>query len=1429
MKNKLLYIFVAILLTACSDEEKLIKPVTVTYTATATVVEGGSLSPASQQITAGEKGVFNLVINNGFSLHSIQGCDGSLNGATYTTGAMHSDCSITPIFKRIQETKSYLASTVTTQGGSLHPANRLIEAGQHGVFEVIIDNGFRLQSIQGCSGSLSGSTYTTGPMQASCTITPVFSADTETPIYLASTATTEGGTLNPNSQQITEGQQGVFEVVADKGFNLQSITGCNGTLNGSTYTTGAMQGHCTITPIFSANIKTYVVNTTASKGGTLNPNSQQITEGQQGVFEVVADKDFSLQSITGCNGTLNGSTYTTGKMQADCHITPVFNINSYIADTITVEGGRLNPVSQTIEAGQQATFEIIVDEYFNLKSVQGCGGTLNGLTYTTAAMHANCSITPTFSIETYVADTVSATGGSLTPGNRSIERGKQGSFEVVADQGFVLLNVEGCNGTLNGTTYTTGIMSANCTITPTFITNAENAIANQNHTLATASELIEFSIKQLTAIETSNQTTVKQLYQGIGSTITWNPTHDSITFSTFMPENTFTVLPSNVDGSGNVAISGLVMAGEQQSQRYATMAGNLFSVNRSAETDILLKNLLDWLTQGEDKVDGFNVITAQMPSLADSHYFRHNEHIRIWLNEFYPTSHSINQANSCDYAELISCIDAQKPDLIILSDIDRQSLGYEGIKSAMVKAKAMGIPLLLSNYQRTQSPMLAPLYLEMGVATSGNYWTKRQTKDLNISEIIKEDASLVAVKSLLYDLDAGNFNTSVLNDCTGNFLNYCRTDAFTTAFRAGADWYRNNAIAFDTNSLNIFAKNNFDLMKAGLLLADKYRSKIDYPITYDEHTQWQQALFADWLISYIRPNNLTQPDLGQFIQSAGSLSKNTPAHYTYPKTITEHKTISVPYSGQWTTTGWYALPGQTIKLTRSDLSSATVKVKLNYHRPNTNRVYQNRIYRAPLELMQQRLTLAANKPLEFSTPYGGPIYLHISGSKDFNIKVTAEGVTKHPTITDFSDAQQILTFNELLENTELPHIDLRTDGAEQHLRRDRFTNAIKGNFPNVNALLNSIANDHINNLYGLAGFKLQGKALTESLPTDVLSTCQGLFGSDCIDNAIHTRTMIQHANYDQNAHCGAGCSGNPWDAGWNINPTGWGDNHELGHNLQTNRLNVQYATEANRDNWTGYSSRAGENSNNIFPYYVAWKTHYIRDGNTNEIKGGMNNKDLFYVFMSDAANIKDNSGQRLIYDANCKLISSGVDRYEGLWESNAYAIHNSYRMTFYIQMAFKAHGMVMNDGTTLANGFNIFTLLYQHHRIFGKYANNATNWEANRTKLGFSLFPYNGNNVYGGRAIANIPGNDFMLVSLSKLTGKDWRSHFDMFGLRYSSLAAAQVVENATNGAVPMGMYQLELEYPPANVSENLTFIPMSLTDGTTLWKGQTSPTQCNN
>ncbi|QSX37630.1 ImpA family metalloprotease [Shewanella sedimentimangrovi] len=1051
--------------------------------------------------------------------------------------------------------------------------------------------------------------------------------------------------------------------------------------------------------------------------------------------------------------------------------------------------------------------------------LSACGGGSEG---TDTSQPAATTPTTTF----YTASASAGVGGRLSPASLSIESGKQGTFSVSADSGYVLDSISGCGGDLNGNSYTTAAMGADCSVSAGFITNAENAIRHQDHSLASDAELIDFARDQISDAETKRLALVDQMFQGISS-INWHPSHDSITFSSYLPGTTFTLLPLNVDGSGNPATGGLVMVSDMEPQRMAAMAANMFSVDTSTGTDLLLKQLIHWLTRGQDQQDGLSVVTAQVPSKADSWYFPHNEAIRSWLASNYPDSHSINEANVCDYQALGRCIDERKPDLILLSDIDRESLGHAGLAAALEKAKAAGIPLLLANYEREESAMLAPLYRQMGLATRGNYWGNRHAANLSVDAIKAADPDLIAVDTLLGNLRSGHFDTALLSDCGGNFL-YCDSADFAAAFKTGADWLRGAAKTLDHSDANPFDNVKLQLLQANLLLADKYRAAIDYPIAWEEHQAWQQAMFADWLVSYARPNNPAQPDLGEFVTDRSNLAKGSNAGYALPVTETERRQIAVPYAGQWTTTGWYALPGQRITLTRHDNHDVSAEIKLNYHRSNTNRAFQQHVYRGPLELATQRLVLAPGQSLSFSSPYGGPIYLYLAGNAaEVSVDVTAEGIAHHPSILDFSSQAQIDKFNQQIQTTELPHVDLRTDGAEQHLRRDRFLGAIGGNIPDVTALLRSIVDDHINSVYTLAGLKIQGKTLAESLPADVRSACSNLLGANCLDAGLNTRKIIQHANYDQNAHCGGGCSGNPWDASWEISPTGWGDNHELGHNLQTNRLNVQYAAAADTDNWPGYGSRAGENSNNIFPYFVKWKSHYVRDGSSDPITDGhMNHKDLFYAFMSDAAKLTDGSGNRVVLAPNCQAMDSGADRYEAPWKSNAYAVHNGYRMAFYVQMVLRAHRMTLADGTVLENGFNLVTLLYQHSRIFGKYA-NQTDWDAHKDSLGFGLFPYSGHAVYGGRTVAGIPGNDFMLVSLSKLTGIDWRSHFDLLGLRYSSLAAAQVAANAGKGALPMGMYVLETNLPPANMSSGLSFLPLSVSDGSTLWQDGSSPVSC--
>ena len=81
------------------------------------------------------------------------------------------------------------------------------------------------------------------------------------------------------------------------------------------------------------------------------------------------------------------------------------------------------------------------------------------------------------------------------------------------------------------------------------------------------------------------------------------------------------------------------------------------------------------------------------------------------------------------------------------------------------------------------------------------------------------------------------------------------------------------------------------------------------------------------------------------------------------------------------------------------------------------------------------------------------------------------------------------------------------------------------------------------------------------------------------------------------------------------------------------------------------------------------------------------------------------------------------------------------------------------------SGWDIFTLLYHHDRLFSAAVADATVWSSERDALGFSTFADAG----------SIDGNDFMLLSYSFLTERDQRPFFDLWGVTYSSEASEQI------------------------------------------------------
>ena len=79
--------------------------------------------------------------------------------------------------------------------------------------------------------------------------------------------------------------------------------------------------------------------------------------------------------------------------------------------------GSITPPSTKVDHGSSTTFTVTPDTGYSVQSVEGCGGTLVGDTYTTAAVKADCTVTATFVLNRYTVSTQVAAGqGSVDPG-----------------------------------------------------------------------------------------------------------------------------------------------------------------------------------------------------------------------------------------------------------------------------------------------------------------------------------------------------------------------------------------------------------------------------------------------------------------------------------------------------------------------------------------------------------------------------------------------------------------------------------------------------------------------------------------------------------------------------------------------------------------------------------------------------------------------------------------------------------------------------------------------------------------------------------------------------------------------------------------------------------------------------------------------------
>jgi Leucine-rich repeat (LRR) protein len=212
----------------------------------------------------------------------------------------------------------------------------------------------------------------------------------------------------------------------------------------------------------------FLVSTQAGTGGSVSPASTSVLQGNSTSFSVTTNTGFSIDNVSGCGGSLSGSTYTTGAITAACTVTASFKKLSFTVSASGSAGGTITPVLQQILYGDTATINVKADSGFVTSAVTGCNGQLQGEVYRTGAITADCKVEAVFAASSFQVTTQVSAGGKLSLQNPQVKFGETLQFTLLPDTGFDITTATGCGGKLSGAVFTTAPITAACTVEARF-------------------------------------------------------------------------------------------------------------------------------------------------------------------------------------------------------------------------------------------------------------------------------------------------------------------------------------------------------------------------------------------------------------------------------------------------------------------------------------------------------------------------------------------------------------------------------------------------------------------------------------------------------------------------------------------------------------------------------------------------------------------------------------------------------------------------------------------------------------------------------------------------------------------------------------------------------------------------------------------------
>ncbi|MFH1377209.1 MAG: hypothetical protein ABIH86_00465 [Planctomycetota bacterium] len=273
----------------------------------------------------------------------------------------------------------------------------------------------------------------------------VLVADFATVWTITATATSGGMMAPSGAVLVNDGGDRTFVMTPDTGYHLVDVLvdGLSVSAVASVSMTNVVSNR-TIHAVFE--IDTFVINATATIGGSINPSGSVVVNyGDDLTFAISADTGHHIADVI-VDGLSVGSvtSYEFSTITASHSISAVFAIDTFSITANAGIGGTIDPSGTTVvNYGDDLSFAITPDAGYHIADVVVDGLSVSAVsTYEFNAIAASHSITAVFTINTYEITLTAGPDGTVNPsGTVVVNYGDNLTVLIVPNSGYNVLDV----------------------------------------------------------------------------------------------------------------------------------------------------------------------------------------------------------------------------------------------------------------------------------------------------------------------------------------------------------------------------------------------------------------------------------------------------------------------------------------------------------------------------------------------------------------------------------------------------------------------------------------------------------------------------------------------------------------------------------------------------------------------------------------------------------------------------------------------------------------------------------------------------------------------------------------------------------------------------------------------------------------------------